>query len=205
MSTFHKPVHRPGDVLETLGGTGDPAELSQLATDSAAALLNRVRETADPAMVEAILAYADTHGIDDVAELWSASPAESLPGALWRLYLLRHVVSESPQEAGYRFRRGLELDSVGQAMAGAGSAPAPGEVVDLANEILRGAFAGDFAGALERAAAFARVLAGGSRDIAAGDASAERAAAEVLHSEGFADLATELAAAARLWRAGSLS
>lgn len=204
MSTFHKPVRRPGDVLETLGGSGDPADLSQLATDTAAALLNRVREASDPGLTRSVIAYADRHGIDDVAELWSSSPADTLPGALWRLYLLRHVVADEPEAAGYRFRRGLELDAVGQAITGSTTAPSPVEVTELANEILCGAFTGDFAIALERAAAFAQVLAAGSGELAADETDQQRSADERRQADGFAGLGRELASAARHWRAGRL-
>ena len=30
---FHKPVRRPSDVIDELGGSGDPADLSAVAHD----------------------------------------------------------------------------------------------------------------------------------------------------------------------------
>lgn len=200
MRGFHKPVKRPGGVVETLGGAGgDPADESALAHDTAASLLNRVRRTEDPGIVDAVIDYADAHGIDDVAELWSGSPFDTLPGALWRLYLLRHTVTQAPEEAGYRFRRGLDVDTVGQAIAGSVSTPTPREVVDLATTILRGAFSGDFAVALERASGFARVMSEGSRELI-GDEPGARSEDESRRVGGFADMSRELAVAARLWR-----
>ncbi|AQP44790.1 hypothetical protein [Tessaracoccus flavus] len=194
MRDFHKPVHRPADVLESLRGAGDPAELSSLANDTAAALLGRVRESEDPDMVDRVIAYADRNGVDDVAELWASAPAASLPGAMWRLYLLRHAVVTNPEATGYRFRRGLEVDGgVHQAIAGSRSAPTPDQVADLATTILRGAFTGDFADALERASAFARVLAFGSSDID-----------DHRQANGYDGIADELRGSARLWREGQL-
>lgn len=204
MSSFHKPVHRPGDVLEMLKGDGDPAQLSNLAQDTAAALLHHVRTAEDPAMVDRVIAFADAEGIDDLAELWATAEALSLPGALWRLYLLRHTVREEPSAAAYRFRRGIKADAVGQAIAGSGDAPTPDEVVALATQILRGAFSGDFAVALERATAFSRVMAIGCRDLAADDAEPNRAADEEKRAASYEAVASELAAAAPAWRQGIL-
>jgi len=197
MTGFHKPVHRPGDVLELLRGSGDPAEVGGLAHDTAAALLHRVRSAPDASVVDRVIAFADADGIDDLAELWAAASPDSLPGALWRLYLLRHTVREAPSAAAYRFRRGVEVDAVGQAIAGASAAPTPDEVVSLATQILRGAFVGDFAVALERAAAFCAVVTSGRADLTTGLAAVGQAAR-------LRDLADDLTAAAALWRAGKL-
>lgn len=204
MSNFHKPVKRPGDIIEQLSGAGDPAELSLLAQDTAAALLSKVRRAPDQSAVDKVIAFADGEGIEELAELWSASSATSLPGALWRLYLLRHAVREAPSAAGYRFRRGLEVDAVGQAISGSVSAPSPEEVVDLATQILRGAFTGDFAVALDRAAAFARVMAGGSRELIASDPTSERREQEERRLLGYESLSAELTTAAGLWRSNNL-
>lgn len=204
MSNFHRPVKRPGDVLELLVGSGDPADASGLAHDTAAALLNRVRLAPDQAVVEQVIDFADAGGIEDLAELWAGADADTLPGALWRLYLVRHAVREAPSAAGYRFRRGIELDTVGQAIAGSPAAPTPEEVAALATDILRGAFSSDFAVALERASAFTRVLAAGSRELAASGGDARRVADEESRAAGYARLAAELARSARLWREGDL-
>lgn len=205
MREFHNPVKRPADVLEMLGGSGDPAAESTLAHDTAHSLLHRIRKTADPKLVDAVIDYADVHGIDDVAELWSASAPDTLPGALWRLYLLRHAIVRAPQEAGYRFRRGLEVDTVGHAITGSHDAPTPDEVAELATTILRGAFAGDFADALQRAGGFARVMSAGSRDLAASEPEQSALDAELRHADGFGTLSEELARAAELWHRGRLT
>lgn len=205
MRDFHSPVKRPSDVLEALGGSGDPAAQTTLAHDTAQSLLHRISRAPDPKLVDAVISYADSHGIDDVAELWSASAPDTLPGALWRLYLLRHTIATSPEEAGYRFRRGLEVDTVGQAIAGSTSAPTPEQVVELATTILRGAFTGDFADALQRAGGFARVMSTGSRELAASEHDEERAQAESRHADGFSSLSGELTTAAELWRRDRLT
>lgn len=204
MSNFHKPVKRPGDIIELMAGSGDPAELNGLAGDTAAALLNKVRQAPDQSVVDRVITFADGEGLEDLAELWSNASASTLPGALWRLYLLRHAVREAPSAAGYRFRRGIEVDTVGQAIAGSVNAPSPEEVVELATQILRGAFTGDFAVALERAAAFARVMASGSRELIASDPTSERSEPEERRLLGYDSLSAELTAAAALWRSDAL-
>lgn len=204
MSSFHKPVHRPGDVIELLRGSGDPADLGGLSHDTAAALLHHVRAAGDTEVVERVIAFADADGIDDLAELWAPAFPDSLPGALWRLYLLRHTVREAPAAAAYRFQHGIKADTVGQAIAGAGDAPTPDEVVALATRILRGAFTGDFAIALDRAAAFARVMGVGCRELATGDTQDQRAADEGKRAESYDAIAAELTASAAKWRSGTL-
>ncbi|MCG6568667.1 hypothetical protein [Tessaracoccus sp. ZS01] len=199
MREFHKPVRRPGDIIEALHGAGDPAELGGLAHDTAAALLHRVRTAPDPRIVDRLIGYADEHGIDDVAELWADAPAETLPGALWRLYLVRHTVAANPEDAGRIFAQGAEVDGVNQAIAGSPHAPTPAEVVVLVNQILRGAFTGDFAVALERASAFSRVMAAGAAELGPRHDDHERLAA------GYTTMAEEFTMQAKLWRSGQLT
>ena len=200
MADFHKPVRRPGDIIETLRGSGDPAELGGLARDTAAAILHRVRNAPDPEITERLIDYADVHGIDDVAELWADAPADSLPGALWRLYLIRHTVAGNPESAGRIFTRGTEVDGVNQAIAGSPHAPTPAQVVELANQILRGAFTGDFAVALERASAFSRVMSAGATELAtAEDEDQPRRAV------GYAAMARDFTEQAKLWRLGQVT
>lgn len=194
MRDFHKPVRRPAEVLETLQPSGDPAQLSGLAHDTAAALLGRLREANDPALIDKVISYADEHGIDDVAEIWAHAPGQTLPGAMWRIYALRHAVVTGAEAITYRFRRGLEVEGgPNQAIAGSPHAPSPDELVSLATTILRGAFSGDFAMALERASAFARVLAAGSAELD-----------DRPQEDGYTAMADDLRASARLWRAGQL-
>ena len=204
MTKFNRPVKRPGNVVELMGGSGDPSELSALAHDTAAALLHNISKASDPAIVDRVIAYCDANGIDDVAELWADAAPQSLPGALWRIYLLRHAVTTNAEGAGLRFRRGLEVDVVGQAMVGSPEAPTPTQVAALATQILKGAFTDDFAVALDRAAAFARVLSVGANDLATDEPDDVYRQREADLSASYAKLAVELAGSAPLWRAGHL-
>ena len=113
---------------------------------------------------------------------------------MWRIYALRHAVVTDPEPVGYRFRRGLEVEGgPNQAIAGSPPTPSPEEVVTLATTILRGAFAGDFALALERASSFARVLAAGCAELD-----------ETRQADGYTAMADDLRTSAKLWREGVL-
>ncbi|QEO15284.1 DNA-directed RNA polymerase subunit beta [Agromyces intestinalis] len=207
---FHKPTRFPPGAFGAFIGAEDPANLSRVAHDTAAALLARVRADPDPEIVRRLVTYTDSHGIDAVAELWSQASARSLPGALWRLYLLRTLIRQDPRGIALAYQRGAEVSrTIDQVVAGAVAPTGPDEVRDLADLILHGAFAGDFAVALERAAAFCRVTSAGTADLAddadASDAThPDRPAELTRRALRLTELADELAACARLWRHDAL-
>lgn len=205
---FHKPVRRPAELFDRLFSAEDPAEVSRVAHATAAALLTRVREAPADAVVERLVAFTDEHGIDTIADLWSRAPARSLPGALWRLYLLQLMVHDDPRSSALLYERGrARLASVDDVVAGAPTPAGPDELVSLSDEILRGVFAGDFAIALERAASFCRVEAAGAADLADDyDASEpDRARGFTTRALRLTTYAEELGAAAVLWRRDALT
>lgn len=204
---FHKPTQFSGSKFEEFEGGMDPAHISRVAHETAQALLSRVRGNPDPDVVERLVAYTDEQGIDAVAELWARASARSLPGALWRMYLLRVVIRQNPSDMSLLFHRGSEAAaSIDHVVAGATEPAGPTEIVQLADQILRGLFQGDFAIALERAAAFCRLASAGATSVA-DDAEAgnpEHATALTTQALRFSELAAELVACARLWRTDSL-
>lgn len=205
---FHRPMRVPSGAFAAFIGGDDPAATSRVAHDTAAALLHRIRGGDDPAAVERLVAYADAHGIDEFAELWSRAAARSLPGALWRLYVLRAALRSDPEGAAWLFRRGAEAPrtSSSRAVAGALVPTGPGELATLLDEILRGAFSGDFEIALERAAAYCRIMSQGAIDGAVADAvhDHDRAQAGTLRSARYLEYGDDLHAAARAWSDGTL-
>jgi hypothetical protein len=205
---FHKPVRRPAETFDRRFAAEDPAEVSRVAHSTAQALLSRARADPDGAVADRLVAFTDEHGIDDIAELWSRSPATSLPGALWRLYLVQLMIHDDPQTAALLYERGrVEIGSADPVVAGAPTPAGPEELVDLIDTILRGLFRGDFAVALDRAAAFCRVEASGASHIADDYEGTEpdRASALTTRALRLADYATDLAACASLWRRDSLT
>lgn len=204
---FHKPAHFGGGEFEAFAGGEDPAAVMRVAHESARALLARARHSADPQVLERLVRYTDEHGIDALAELWARSVPQSLPGALWRIYLVQAMIHQDPQTAALLFQRGAEvLRTIDPVVAGAPSPAGPQEVEELADRILRGLFDGDFALALERAAAFCRVAAAGAISLADDRETLdpERAAELTTRAQRLSTTADELGACARLARDDSL-
>jgi hypothetical protein len=193
---------------DALPGDMDPALRSQVAHTTAGAIVHggRAQGEDDPALVERLVRLVETEGLDVVAALWSDSPATTLPGTLWRLYVLREWVRRDPQTLADRYRLGLDAAPVQHVVVGVVSPPGPEELRVLLDQVLSGVWTGDLAVTLERGAAFCRVLATGAAfdadhlDLAEGDASARltRSAGSLVRT------AEELEHAASLWRAGAL-
>ena len=194
-------------MFEAFLGGDDPAQISKVAHETAQALLSRVREDPDPDIVDRLVAYTDEHGIDAIAELWARSNPKSLPGALWRIYLLRLLIRQDAEGTAVLYQRGTEvIVSIDPVVAGAPTPAGPGEVTELADRILRGVFEGDFAVALDRAAAFCRVTAAGCLSVAddRDPLDPDRASELTTRALRFTSTAEELTACARLWRSDSL-
>ncbi|MBC9823857.1 hypothetical protein [Terrabacter sp. MAHUQ-38] len=197
----HRAPRRPAffseAALEAHGPAYDPTEQIHVAHETALALVHAGRAAADPAVTQKLVALVDDIGLSTLAELWSQRPARSLPGALWRLYVLREWVQRAPDEASREYAAGIRFTGPNHAVAGAAEPPGPQEMGRVIDEVLQGVFEGDLAVALERAAAFCRVVSAGRADISSGDESAEQAANVLVMAE-------DLTVCARLWRAGTL-
>lgn len=205
---FHRPVRRPPAAFDNLVGHADPAEQSRVAHATASALLERARSDESGAVTERLLAFASEHGIDEIAELWSHAPARSLPGALWRLYLLQVAIRSDASLTALLYERGrVELHTADAAIAGAPSPADPAELVDLVDAILRGVFRGDFSVALDRAAAYCRVQASGSTHTADDYEQTEpqRASDLTRRALRLSTYAEDLSASAAAWRRGALT
>ncbi|WP_150307959.1 DNA-directed RNA polymerase subunit beta [Planctomonas psychrotolerans] len=204
---FHKPTKFAGAKFESMHGGDDPAAISRVAHESAHALLRRVRDSDEPGVIDRIVEYTDLHGIDAVAELWSRASPRSLPGALWRLYLVRAMIRSDAESTSFYFQRGTEVSvTIDAVVAGASAPTGPTEIVSLADEILRGVFSGDFAIALDRAAAFCRITSAGCTSVA-DDVDAitpDRATELTTRALRLTKTASELTACARLWRSDGL-
>ncbi len=164
---FPRPVRRPATTFDKLVGGSDLVETVRVAHATASALLTRAREDESGESAERLIAFTGVHGIDEIAELWSKADAVSLPGALWRLYLLQLSIRSDGAVGALLYERGRqELRSADVVVAGAPDPAGPEELAVLIDEILRGVFRGDFAVALERAAAFCRVQSSGATHTA---------------------------------------
>lgn len=198
----------------------DPAVIIGVADESAAALVHAGRASDDPEITRRLVAIVDEIGLSTLAELWAQRPARSLPGLLWRLYVLREWVRRDPAGASADYSEGLPYADVAGVVAGAASPPGPHEVQHLADEILRGVFDGDLGVALHRAGAFCRVVAAGrgARDDEAAVSGPSADAPErnmtsvtpaswppqLRRAAAMLTTADDLEAGARAWRAGDL-
>jgi hypothetical protein len=195
----------PADA-ERIPGDIDPASRSEAAHTSAQAFVRGGRARPDPEIVERLVHVVEREGLDEIAALWSGSPADTLPGALWRLYLLREWVRADPTVIADRYAQGVAAVPVHDVVAGVVTPTGPREVLEVVDAVLSGVFAGDFAVALERGGAFCRVLAVGTTydadraDFAEGDFATRM----TLRASGLVRTAEELEQAAALWRAGRL-
>ena len=193
---YRRPSFQAPAALEALGERVDPIGQVHAAHESAAVLLHAGRAGDDPAVVERLVALVDEIGLVTLADLWAARPARSLPGALYRLHLLQQWIVASPDEVAREYAAGVRFTEPHHAVAGA-DPPGPDEVRQVADQILRGAFTGDFGLALERAAAFCQVVVAGRTDLAAG-------AAGLVRANRLQIAAHDLMACAQAWRSGDL-
>lgn len=179
---FPGPVFLPD--LDTLDSHPDPATRAELAHATAGLLVDAPGTSRTPAETARFVHLADELGLEVIAELWAHAPAVSLPGSLWRLYVVRQWIRTRPAEASRWFAAGLGDPglavgpsgggpaggptggtttgaTVAEVVAGVEDPPGPEEVARAADEILAGAFTGDYSLALSRAAAFVHVAARG--------------------------------------------
>ena len=156
--------------FETLPCEDDATTRREAADRCATLLVRGAHGTDDEEVVARVVSLADSEGLESLADLWASSPADSLAGCLWRLYLLRSWVHTDPAAAAQEFDAGRLHTPVHEAIAGVVEPPGPDEVRHLADLVLRGVVRGDFADTLYRAAAFARVTAAGRAHIGASHA-----------------------------------
>jgi hypothetical protein len=203
----HKPKPFAPVDFEPFVGGADPARISEAAHLAAQALVHHGRANEDPEVTERLVRLADKEGLEAIAELWAESPARSLPGALWRLYALRTATLQNPDRMSAFFTAGRQIAQVDHAVAGVAEPPGAEELRTMADSILSGAFDGDFDVALERTAAFCRVIALGQAHHAdAAETSNESHASRLTKSSHLlVKTAEDLEASAHAWRRGELT
>lgn len=182
-----RPASLDPQQAELIEGDDDPAESSELAHGTAQAIIGQPE--APPEIAARIRETVVSEGFDTVAALWSRSPATTLPGTLWRLYLLHEWIGRDPQTVEARFEDGAP-DGV----------MTPGELADE----LTGLFAGQRPDALadtcRDAAAFLTVLVRGAVSSLAPSTGHD----EATSTEALTATAAELHEAADLVRRGDL-
>jgi hypothetical protein len=140
-----------------------PEHRAGLARDTAHLIVGRVAGVTLPEETASrIRAFVQDGGLDDIAPLWSDSPATSLPGALWRLYRVRDQIVKQPADIARLVALGHQaLDTIDPIVAGLDDPVTAQGVVELADTVFFGALEGQLQGALMRAGALAKLVAAG--------------------------------------------
>lgn len=195
MSDFHKPSLPGKDLFEAQSGESDPAERAAAGHRIANLLVRGPRDADDQGMVDRVLHLADEEGLSVIAELWAPAGADTVAGALWRLYALRTWVYRQPAQAATEFAAGKRFAPVSEVLAGVIDPPGPDEVIALVDTVVRGIVTSDFDVTLDRAAAFANIIGVGRAHLEVED---PQSAARLV------DMAKALHRAAELERSGKL-
>lgn len=174
-------------------GDGDPYARLELAHATAAVVVEAGRAE-DGRPTEQFIRLVDEVGLDTLSDLWRDAAADSLPGALWALYLLQTWCGRQGEAVARAYRAGRAYAPVDEVVAGVPDDADPAALQRLADTVLTGAYEGEFDVALERAAAFFRVVATGREQLGE---DVELAARNL-------DTALALQRAAAGWRAGTL-
>lgn len=248
---FHRPARLNSDMADSLVGSQDTAEASELAhrtaqtllggypsdddTGSVAATASKAHgesalssesSSADPITRAAVVALVATQGVDAVAELWADSPASTLPGTLWRLFLVREWIRRDLELVSRRYATTVTIDDDNEtgarldaALLTATPAPSPQDIRDAIDAALTGSLAhppadvtGTISGAnnadadnplsrlsviTARVAAFLRALAAGSHPVWIDDDTDDLADRVTRRDSALLATADELDAAAR--------
>lgn len=109
MRRFHRPVRRASDILEEFSGSGDPAELSRAAHDTAAILVLLAKERS-PEVRARMAEHLNHEGVEEFVQLWKQAAPISLPGALWKLYQIERQLPEGPVASDIRLLLGGHFD-----------------------------------------------------------------------------------------------
>lgn len=202
----HKPKPFAPMDFDPFEGGADPARISEAAHLTAQALVQAGKLNSDPQVRERLITLAEDEGLEVVAELWSKTPARSLPGALWRMYAIRSATVNNPESMASFFAAGASKAEVSRVIAGAAEPPGAAELCEMTSSILTGAFDGEFDVALERTAAYCRIIALGQAEQAdaAEFAHEQRAVIMTRRAQALIKTAEDLEASAALWRRGEL-
>ena len=176
---FHRPARLDPETAEQLEGSADTAVASELAHRAAQALIGGFPGTEvgdDPITRSGVVAAVAANGVDDIAELWADSPATTLPGALWRLFLVREWIRRDPELVARRYATVVDLTEADDA-ATARLEAALGEARPVLaptglRERLDVLLAGDVEGSVTEIAPLLSATAGFLRALAAGSSPA---------------------------------
>jgi len=240
---FHRPARLDPETAESIEGAADTASSSELAHRAAQALIggrpSAGGHSGDPDVSSdagasddlgewitrpGVVAAVASHGVDTVAELWADSPATTLPGTLWRLFLVREWIRRDPALVARRYATVIDLSALSAdadgtdstdggalsrfeaARAEARPVPSPEDLRAALDRVLAGQTADvvSLTPILRTTAAFLRALAVGSDAVWIDDDADELADRVTRRDSALLATAAELAEASRRAASGRL-
>ena len=157
-----RPAQLDDEQIEAIEGEADDDYNSELAHTSAQALvpLGRSHAGQDEEAVKRIIALVDDEGVDVLAEIWVRSPEDTLPGILWRGYLLREWIRREGRGVADRYETVVALlrQRGEDGTLKISMTPKPGTLLQEWNSVLAGTFEGSFADVLTDSARLTNFL-----------------------------------------------
>lgn len=134
---FHRPVLMEPAEAERYTGAEDTATTSALAHQSAQLLIGGYlgADTDTTLTAAGLRKVVASHGVDVIGELWATSPAGTLPGALWRLLLLREWIERDPALVESRYATAVTISDDAAAQARFETALSQGQRVDSVAQV----------------------------------------------------------------------
>ena len=111
--TPRRPAMLDAEQAENIPGAEDGARSSEVAHLVAQTLVGIEKDSDQN--VQHLRELLESGGVDTVSELWFALPANTLPGTLWRLYLVYQWYLRDPDLVNERFQQGLSALEIGKA------------------------------------------------------------------------------------------
>ena len=191
---------------EAIIGDEDPAESAAVAHTAAWALMGVGDDEFDDEAVARLRAHVRGHGADAIAHVWARSPAFTLPGALWRAYLLSEWYHRDPGAVARRYEAGAASPRIDGLEAPVDVRPLP-FVIEEVDSLLRGDLTDDDLDfVLAQASRAMRVLAAGeSGPLWIEDPADPLAHRVTMRTSALLATADELDLAAREARVGTLN
>lgn len=205
-NTPRRPAMLDAARAETIVGDEDPAASAAVAPTAAWALMGVGDESFTDADVARLRDTVRSVGVDVIAHAWSRSPEFTLPGALWRLYLLHEWYHRDTDLVESRYAQGQRAPIIQGLEAPVQVRPLRA-VMQEVDALLRGDLTDDdLDGVLAQASRAMRVLAAGeSGPLWIEDPADPLAHRVTMRTSALLATADELDLAAREARVGTLN
>lgn len=202
--TPRRPAMLDAEQAENIPGAEDGAISSEVAHLVAQTLLGIEKESDEN--VQRLRQLLESGGIDTVSELWSSSPAGTLPGTLWRLYLVYQWYLRDPNLVNERFQQGLASLKIREVFSSQHCEKSVAALMEKLAALWKAQISiAQLAPLLDRVSDFLQVLASGVSTEWIKDARDELADPVTLRPEALLQTASDLKLSARAAQANRLN